>query len=65
MSVQPSSAAGAESLGQVLIHRAFSKPPHQMVDSELIQALEGAKASDQEKVTGDEGTERPQVDVRV
>ena len=57
MSVSSSSSAGGPSLGQMLIDRAFSTPPRHMIDGELIHALEGAHASDAEKVvppTGDQ-----------
>ena len=50
MSVSSSSSADGPSLGQMLIDRAFSKPPRHMIDGELMHAIEGAHASDAEKV---------------
>jgi hypothetical protein len=50
----------------MLIDRAFANPPRHMIDGELIEALEGAHASDAEKVvlpTGDEPAPKT-VDVR-
>ena len=63
MSVSPSSSSG-QTLGQVLIDRAFAKPPRQMVDGELMHALEEARAADKAKTAPADEPPRPQVDVR-
>jgi hypothetical protein len=42
MSVSPSLPPGAPSLAEVLIQRAFTKPPKPFVDGDFIEALSHA-----------------------
>jgi hypothetical protein len=63
MSVSPSLPPGGPSVAELLLQRAFARPPQPFVDADVILALRAA-AHDQPVVAAPAQENRPQVDVR-